>query len=440
MQDATSNSEELDDKTQAEIDLFARFLAFTSRNIHADSEASRVPRLMVLFRALSHFGATYLSDIDIHSLVSSFDTDSRKLVLSAFFLAYATLQENKVEGLPKLPTPSLFALAKEGETSVYALFGGQGINEVYFDELQSLFDIYRPFVEDWIKRAVSEVLIPLAAENHSSTSFYAHGLDVYSWLTGASPVPPVSYLASVPVSFPLIGLTQFVQYLIVARVSGLSYAELNERLAGATGHSQGLVTAVCISASTDDESYLQNARKGLLWLFHAGLRGQQAFPVLALEPTVVQDAIEGGEGTPTPMLAVGGLLLKDLEPYVAKTNKHLPFNSQLHISLHNGDKTFVVTGPPRALYGLVTALRKVKAPSGVDQSKTPFSQRKPVFTVRFLTVGVPYHSEYLKEAVDKLCTEDLKEEELWSAKDLKIPVFHTEDGTPFFFIFIDFRW
>jgi hypothetical protein len=36
--------------------------------------------------------------------------------------------------------------------------------------------------------------------------------------------------------------------------------------------------------------------------------------------------------------------------------------------------------------------------SGLDQSKTPFSQRKPVFSIRFLLIGVPYHSEYLDGA------------------------------------------
>ena len=126
---------------------------------------------MVLLKALLHFGTTYLSDIDIHSLVSSFDIDSRKVVLSSFFLAYATLQSNEIQGLPQLPTPSLFAQAKDGETSVYALSGGQGINEVYFDELQSLFDIYRAFVEDWVKVAVAESLSPLAT-THQSSSYY----------------------------------------------------------------------------------------------------------------------------------------------------------------------------------------------------------------------------------------------------------------------------
>jgi fatty acid synthase subunit alpha len=47
------------------------------------------------------------------------------------------------------------------------------------------------------------------------------------------------------------------------------------------------------------------------------------------------------------------------------------------------------------LYGLVTNLRKIRVTGKADQSKVPYSQRKPVFSVRFLAVGVPYHGEYL---------------------------------------------
>ena len=62
-----------------------------------------------------------------------------------------------------------------------------------------------------------------------------------------------------------------------------------------------------------------------------------------------------------------------------------------------------------------------------DQSKIPFSRRKPTFFVRFLVVGVPYHSEYLQGATDSV-VRDLGDEELWQTSDLKIPVFNTEDG------------
>jgi fatty acid synthase subunit alpha len=197
-------------------------------------------------------------------------------------------------------------------------------------------------------------------------------------------------------------------------VSGPSPAELSARFSSTSGHSQGLVTAIAISSSKDDASFLENAQKAIKWLFFTGLRGQQLFPVLALEPSVVQDLIDGGEGQPTPMLSVNGLLLKDLQSHISKTNKYLPDNSQINVSLHNGPRTFIVTGPPRSFYGLVTNLRKVRTANGADQSKVEFSKRKPVFSACFLLIGVPFHSQYFEDATAKVIYKDLNSEELWT--------------------------
>lgn len=292
--------------------------------------------------------------------------------------------------------------------------------------MQTLYDVYKPYVSDFLTKITREVLTPLVEESEEET-FYTHGLDVVSWLTGASSRPPLAYLASIPVSFPLIALTQLTQYLIVCRVSQLTPGDLRSRLHGATGHSQGLVSALAVAASTTFDSFHKNAANAIKWSFYSGLRGQQAFPVLALEPSIVQDSVDGGEGTPSPMLSITGLSLKEVEGHIAKTNKHLSDNSKIGVSLNNGPRAFVVTGPSRALYGLVTSLRKIRAPSGLDQSKTPFSQRKPVFSVRFLVVGVPYHSKYLETVTDEVM-EDLENKELWTKEDLGIPVYHTEDG------------
>lgn len=300
---------------------------------------------------------------------------------------------------------------------------------MYFDELQGLYDLYKPLVADLIKSVSKDVFQPLAEQaDLNGHPYYPHGLDVISWLDGSVERPSLEYFVSIPVSLPLIGLTQLVQYLAIVRISNLTPGEYRSRIAGATGHSQGLVSAVAIAASDSFESYSSNVLKAAKWLFFCGLRGQEAFPTLAIEPSIVADSIEGGEGTPSPMLSVGGLALPTLEAQIKKTNAHLPANSQLSISLFNGPKMNVVTGPARALYGLVTALRKIRAPAGADQSKIPYSQRKAVFSMRFLTVGVPYHSDYLKEATTKLCEEDLKGDELWTAKDLKISVFATDTG------------
>ncbi|KAF5337910.1 hypothetical protein D9758_013124 [Tetrapyrgos nigripes] len=425
--DAVDNTVDLENEAEATIELTARFLGFVAERIYEESE-SIVARTSLLLNVFKHFTSAYLFEQDIHSLTASFDIAVRKVVLTSYYRALAYLRERHVENIPESPKSALLASAAAGNASIYALFGGQGTNEVYFDELQALYDIYRPFIEPFISIVSSDILAPLAAEKEHTT-FYTYGMDVASWLSGDSPVPSTPYLASIPLSMPLMGLTQLVQYLVACHVTGLTPGALSKRITGATGHSQGLVSAIAISASTSFENFLENSKKALKWLFFCGYRGQEAFPVVSLEPAIVQDSVEGGEGTPSPMLSVTGLSFKELEPHIKKTNKHLPENSQLFVSLNNGPRAFVVTGPARALHGLVINLRKVRAPNGAEQNKIPFSQRKPVFSVRFLVVNVPYHSDYLRTATDKLLNEDLKGEELWKSSDLKIPVFNTEDGS-----------
>jgi fatty acid synthase subunit alpha len=48
--------------------------------------------------------------------------------------------------------------------------------------------------------------------------------------------------------------------------------------------------------------------------------------------------------------------------------------------------------------------------------------------MRFLVVGVPFHSQYLWDAADKVIYQDINGEELWTAEGLQIPVYHTENG------------
>lgn len=385
----------------------------------------------VLLASIKHFTQTYLTSTDVHSFVASFDVDTRKTILSSYFIGLSAL-ESKLpqEEVPRPPPSALLTAAANGEAHIYSLFGGQGTNEVYFDELKNLYDIYKPYVAPLITHLTNEALLPLAAKVETQgAAFYTHGFNVLSWLDGSSPVPPTDYLASIPISFPLIGLTQLVQYLAACSTSNVTPGEMRELLKGATGHSQGIISAAAIAASSTLEEFTKNASKALTWLFYCGLRGQETFPSLDIEPQLVKDSVDGGEGVPSPMLGVTGLALDTLKKHIAKTNKYLPTNSRMDISLFNGPRAFVITGPARALFGLVTSLRKIRAPSGLDQSKIPFSQRKSVFSVRFLVVGVPYHSTYLAGVTEKVCKADLEGVELWKPTDLAIPVYHTETGT-----------
>ncbi|KAF5337958.1 hypothetical protein D9757_014845 [Collybiopsis confluens] len=384
--DAVDTTADLENQAEATVELAARFLGFVASRV-LDNTECKAARTSLLFNVFKHFTSSYLSSEDVHSLASSYDTGVRKVVLSSYFSALSVLQEQKAANIPTGPKSALFAAAASGDASIYALFGGQGTNEVYIDELQSLFDIYRPFVASFIS-SMSEVLVPLAEEKQQFSPFYTHGLDVYSWLSGATYRPSTSYLASVP-------------------ATGLTPGELSDRLAGATGHSQGIVSAVAAAASTSFESFAANSKKALRWLFFCGYRGQEAFPVVSLEPSLVQDSIDGGEGTPSPMLSITGLSLPELEPHLAKTNKHLPENSRLQVTLHNGPRALVVTGPARALHGLVVNLRKIRAPLVLTKAKSRFRNASHV---------------YLAKATDKVIEEDLEGDELWKPEELRIPV------------------
>jgi enoyl reductase-like protein len=260
-------------------------------------------------------------------------------------------------------------------------------------------------------------------------SYYTHGADVFGWLSGRVPRPPVAYFASIPLSLPLIGLTQLTQYLVACRASGLSPGEFRARVKGATGHSQGVVSAIVLAASESEESFALNVIKGLRLLFHIGKRGQEGFPRLSLDAALVADAVAGGEGEPTPMLSVQGLTQKALDAAVAAVNKHNEAAHKIDISLFNGPTSFVVTGPPRSLFGLVGHLRAKRADPDADQSKLVYSKRKAVFNMRFLPVGVPYHSRHLEGAADKVVELDLQRDELWSAGELRTAVHNTYDGS-----------
>ncbi|KAF7326260.1 Fatty acid synthase [Mycena kentingensis (nom. inval.)] len=379
-----------DHKAEATVELTARSLGNVAKKTHEAPECA-VARTSLL-HVLNHFISTYLVEADVHSL-ASYDIEVRKTVLSAFFLALAILRAIPISAqIPTIPKSAL-------------------LSAVAGNKATTLYDIYTPLVAPFLATLTENALVPLA-EAQNAGFLYNFGLDVVSRLSGATPRPSTAYLASVPVSFPLIGFTQLVQYLVACNVAGVTPGEFRGTLAGATGHSQGIVSAVAISASTSFESFTANALKALKWLFFSGLRGQQAFPIVALEPGMINDAVEGGGGTPSPMLSVTDLKLTELESHIKKTNAHLSDNVKINLSLHNGPHAFVVTGPARSLYDLATSLRKVRAPSGLDQSKTPFSQRKPVFSVCFLVVGVPYHSEYLAGQTEKLMEEDLAGEEI----------------------------
>jgi len=92
--------------------------------------------------------------------------------------------------------------AKSSKTSIYGI---QWPRQVYFAKLKALYKTYKSHVIELITRVISKVLIPAAdkATNLDGYSYYS----CFELAGGPEKAqPPTEYLASIPISFPLIGL------------------------------------------------------------------------------------------------------------------------------------------------------------------------------------------------------------------------------------------
>jgi fatty acid synthase subunit beta len=105
--------------------------------------------------------------------------------------------------------------------------------------------------------------------------------------------------------------------------------------------------------------------------------------------------------------------------------------------MQNGPRAVVVVGHPESLHTLSVLLneKETRKEDNVDQSRVPHSKRKKEFRLVYLPVSVPFHSQLLKGAVQRV-KDDVKRlrekgGRLWSlkGKDLAIPIYSTLDGS-----------
>ncbi|KAJ5275799.1 hypothetical protein N7524_001952 [Penicillium chrysogenum] len=410
-----------DDEPSSVTELVARYIGHVAHELEEEDDAQG-NYLDVLKLVLNEFERAFMRGNDVHAVAAALPgiVAKKNQVVEAYYAGRAAA------GRPTKPYDSaLFRAASDEAAGIYSVFGGQGNIEEYFDELRNIYTTYPSFVEELITTS-AELLQTLSREPEAS-KLYPKGMDIMQWLQDRDAQPDIDYLVSAPVSLPLIGLVQLAHYMVTCKVLGRQPGDVLERILGTTGHSQGVVTAAVIATATSWDSFATAAQNALTMLFWIGLRSQQAYPRTSIAPSVLQDSIENGEGTPTPMLSIRDLSLTAVQEHIDATNQHLPEDRHISISLVNSARNFVVTGPPISLYGLNVRLRKVKAATGLDQNRMPFTQRKVRFVNRFLPITAPFHSQYLVSAYDRIL-EDLEDVVEIPAKSLEIPVFHTKTG------------
>jgi fatty acid synthase subunit beta len=409
-----------DDEPSSITELVARYLGFVAQESEEDEQD--LASIGSLLQALvTDFEKAFMQANDIHAVAAALPGIPAKklIVVKSYYNARISA------GRPlKKHESALFREVADGNANLYAIFGGQGNIEEYFEELRELYDTYSIFIGDFIRDSAAH-LLSLSQHDQAKKS-YSKGLDVSRWLHNRDAQPDTDYLVSAPVSLPLIGLTQLCHYIVTCKALGAHPGEIRELFKGATGHSQGVVTATAIAASEDWPSFFKAAKNALTILFWIGCRSQQVYPRTSIQPGVVQDSIEHGEGDPTPMLSIRDLSRSAVQSYIDATNEHLAKDKHIAISLVNSARNFVVTGPMMSLYGLNLALRKDKAPTGLDQARVPHSDRKIRFVNRFLPITAPFHSPYLAET-QKLLEKDLKDVQI-PVSSLAIPMYNTDTG------------
>ncbi|KAI9826698.1 MAG: beta subunit of fatty acid synthetase [Phylliscum demangeonii] len=422
VEQAPVEDEDRGDEPASTAELVARYLAYLVRVVDQtkDEAADAARRLLTL--VLDDFERAFCRGNDIHALAAALPGLDRQKnhVLQSYYVARRAAGRDS----DNHPPPPLVRAALADEARIYAIFGGQGNAEGCVDELRQLYTTYGALVGGFIT-SWSELLYSLARHPGASRE-YARGLDVMAWLHDPELTPSAEYLVSAPVSSPLIGLVQLVHYSVTCKILGTTPGEFLRCLSGATGHSQGIVVATAVAAADTWESFDQLAKSALTILFWIGTRCQQSYPSFSLAPAKIQDSVDHDEGVPSPMLTLSNLPRDQAQKQMDEINRHLPTDRQMVVSLVNSPRNVVVSGPPSTLCALNVRLRGIKAAPDVDQTRIPFAQRKSRFVHRFLPVSVPFHSDYLEDAIP-LIEADLRHVGIGSA-NLRIPVYATDTG------------
>ncbi|KAJ2598230.1 fatty acid synthase alpha subunit Lsd1 [Coemansia sp. RSA 1721] len=407
------------------IELAARFLKFCVTQYPAQPEG--LPCFDLIRTLFKHLRDTFLRGNDIHVATEKMATTAaRSTVINAYYSALVLVAEEGSEET-KPATTALFNCVTNGNAKLMAIFGGQGNVEEYFEETQEVFDTYEPLVRDFAEKMAAS--LKRAASTPQAQTVCAKGLDIMSWLASPESRPDLHYLLSVAICLPIVGFTQLLHVLVLCKVTNMSPGDVAAMFEASTGHSQGIITSVVFASMTDMESFYSLSEKALGTLFSIAMHSQLVHPPITINPAILEDSLENAEGTPTPMLSISRLRQSEVEKHIEATNRHLPADRQIALSLINGPRSFVITGPPQSLYGLNLSLRKLKAPSGLDQNRVPFSQRKLQFSTRFLPITGPFHSEYLGSAPENAMRDIVANGWELHASDLHISVISGDDGS-----------
>ncbi|KAL8757894.1 MAG: hypothetical protein Q9184_004091 [Pyrenodesmia sp. 2 TL-2023] len=328
------------------------------------------------------FESHFLCDHDIHSAVLHLSASTSTHALKSYFAALAI---SDVTG--RSVRSALLDAANGAGADIRAVHGGQGpSNHTILQELQDINAIYRPFIKDLVSMAAKSVK-KLSQLPDTSNFYECWGFDLETWLQDQVAALNAVYIASAPISFLIIGSLDLCHYCMGRWTMRMRLGEMRRLLRSVTGHSQGVLVAAVIARSDSWDQFYCFAQLAIELLFWTGFEAIMRLP------------------DPKYLL--------------------LP-STTVHLALVNSRANMVVAGPARSLRGLCLHLRKIKADEQLDQSRVPFSERKPVIKNQFLPISGAFHSPILKDVCSRILPHFGSR--YIDGGDLSIPFYHTETG------------
>ncbi|OCL09018.1 beta subunit of fatty acid synthase [Glonium stellatum] len=380
----------------------------------------------VFSKAVERLGNEYLRGKDIHTraaeLPANLELASKQEVIRSYCEAMHLMRRPFGGRVPQLFTPS----HPSEQTPIFAVFGGQGNTQHYFEELRDLYATYGCLLDDILEYA--SIIFGQLLCDETTIDQYPYGLDFFTWLRKPESTPEREYLLSAPVSFPLIALGQLASFYITCNIWQLSPGEVVDKLHGLTGHSQGIIVAAGIATCKTWDNFQGAFRSCLIALFYTGCRSQQQFPRKTSWQKMVQGPVSGSEDEHSPMMNIIHLSQADVELQIQLFNRHLPENQRIALALVNGPQNSVVGGPPESLRSFNSWLQKLREPQSNGKQSEAHPGSGKSFTTRYLPISAPFHTFHLTNAKSIIVDDMQRHNIMIKPSELLIPVYDSKTG------------
>lgn len=237
-----------DEEPTSPVELLGKFIGYVTSLIDtAGSDESQQKKITsILELTFKDYESSYLNGNDIHTLAAKLLQDN-DIALEEQVEAVENNTNNKQEVFPTT-LPKVKELVKNylnakvllhklgvitvqnsqnkinsalfgsDITKIYAIFGGQGNTDDYFEELRDLYQTYSYLIEDILDFVSKTLNNLLKNSSQDMEKIFTQGLDVKHWLKYPNATPENDYLLSIPISCPLIGVIQLTHYALTARL------------------------------------------------------------------------------------------------------------------------------------------------------------------------------------------------------------------------------